>query len=700
MPVASKVMRQSKGVQASLPGPNNPDTPPDSPTTQLPNPFEFAKQFLDALKSIQTSEPKGTSSAAETNAQQSEPISRASKLEVKEVHEVWNPKAYEYKVVESPPAVELTELDTYVFVVRTRVERTSLKSTTYVDIKSEDLRDILRIVLKDIKWLSLGEDKPAIEQNLLFHYLSELEAYRVGVANGSIADRNSIDALDLLIHTIKNRYKATAERLNPLLKEGKITYDLLWALFKANDYIISICPGSGKPKCLRYEMGEEKKTEQGVKYFELHCQYLDFDGKVFGTVHAKLIIEKFGGARRINTLNAFPLEFHPNPKKMREHLAARGQKFINLVGIHHQSYRGQAFFQRKDDLIRKTISSRIIIDAEQFRKSIPSYPRFFTKSSDLDLHEDDWLLCSPTVMGFSLRDKFWGEYAVEDIRPIDWSDLPFATLTIPSHKKEVILAITQNRLGQPIQDKQPGRPTTFDDVVEGKGRGINILLHGPSGVGKTFAAEALSEHFHRPLYSISAGELSLNAAELEEQLDRIFRTAKAWNALLLMDVFLQERSRLSLDRNCLVAVFLRKLEFYDGVFFLTTNLLNDFDAAILNRIHLKLKYDDLDKGARKNIITQFLKAIDEGAGFPGISTEYMDRFACVPLNGRQVNDPSERGYHFNDDLQIRNTISTANDLANGKGERLSSSHISQALDTSGYVVPKLGDISMDDSLYE
>ena len=46
-------------------------------------------------------------------------------------------------------------------------DRTSLKPTTYVDIKSEGLRDILRILLKDIKWLSLGEDKPAVSPNVL-----------------------------------------------------------------------------------------------------------------------------------------------------------------------------------------------------------------------------------------------------------------------------------------------------------------------------------------------------------------------------------------------------------------------------------------------------------------------------------------------------------------------------------------------------
>jgi hypothetical protein len=251
-----------------------------------------------------------------------------------------------------------------------------------------------------------------------------------------VASCKSIDALDLLIRTIKDRYRLTTERLVPLLEEGKITYDLLWALFKANSHIISICPGSSKLRCLRYDIGEEKKTDQGVEYFELQSQYLDFDGKVFGTVLAKLAIEKFCGARQIHTLDAFPLGFHPTHEKTRESLATRGQKFIELLGSHHQSYRGHAFFQHKDGLVRKTINSRIMIDAQQFRKSIPSYPRFFTKKSDFELdvfgmfvssresdprvknngrvpgemEEDDRLICSPTVMGFSLADKFWGKF--------------------------------------------------------------------------------------------------------------------------------------------------------------------------------------------------------------------------------------------------------------------------------------------------
>ncbi|RMZ88491.1 hypothetical protein DV736_g4280, partial [Chaetothyriales sp. CBS 134916] len=429
-----------------------------NPATQLSNPLDFARQIIDTVKLIQTSDSKDAVPIVRPQAklptQVSEPIARASKLQVKE-----------YKVVESPPTSELTALDAYIFVVRTRIDKTGLKSIAYVDIKTEGLRDILRIMRKDIKWLSLGEDNPTIEQNVLFHNLPELEAYRADQARSRATSGESVSALDL------------------------ITYDLLWALFKANSHVISVCAGSGKPRCLRYDMDEGEKTDQDVEYFELQCQYLDFDGKVFGTIH---------------NLNTFPLNFHPTHGKIRQSLATCGQKFIELIGTHHRSFTGHAFFQHKDGLLRKKIDSRIMVDAQQFRKSIPSYPRFFIKKSDFavdlaslfmpstesslprvksngsipgEMKEDDLLICSPTVMGFGLADKILGEYAVENIRSIDWSDLPFNALTIPSPKKEVILAITKNRLGQPTQNSQVRRRTPmFDDVVQGKRPGIITLL--------------------------------------------------------------------------------------------------------------------------------------------------------------------------------------------------------------------------------
>jgi SpoVK/Ycf46/Vps4 family AAA+-type ATPase len=155
-------------------------------------------------------------------------------------------------------------------------------------------------------------------------------------------------------------------------------------------------------------------------------------------------------------------------------------------------------------------------------------------------------------------------------------------------------------------------------------------------VGKTLTAEAISERLQRPLYSISAGDLSAQAEELEVQLTRTFRVASNWKAVLLLDeadVYLQRRDGLQLERNRLVATFLRTLEYYPGIFFLTTNMLQDFDAAILDRIQLKLQYHDLDLSARQAIFRHF--SAKTGAD---ILEDEICNFAEVSLNGRQVRD--------------------------------------------------------------
>ncbi|GLI81852.1 hypothetical protein PoHVEF18_010244 [Penicillium ochrochloron] len=81
----------------------------------------------------------------------------------KTVVETWDKEACKYKIAE--PAETRSGLDDYAeyaFIVRERVERNSEEVTPYIDIKSDGLRDILRVVLYDIKAISLMEDKPSV----------------------------------------------------------------------------------------------------------------------------------------------------------------------------------------------------------------------------------------------------------------------------------------------------------------------------------------------------------------------------------------------------------------------------------------------------------------------------------------------------------------------------------------------------------
>ena len=78
----------------------------------------------------------------------------------------------------------------------------------------------------------------------------------------------------------------------------------------------------------------------------------------------------------------------------------------------------------------------------------------------------------------------------------------------------------------------------------------------------------------KPVYVVGAGDLGTDAEELDEALTEIFQVASTWGAIVLIDeadVFLEERSLHDLERNAMVAVFLRQLEYYRGILFLTTN---------------------------------------------------------------------------------------------------------------------------------
>lgn len=125
------------------------------------------------------------------------------------------------------------------------------------------------------------------------------------------------------------------------------------------------------------------------------------------------------------------------------------------------------------------------------------------------------------------------------------------------------------------------------------------------------------------------------AEQLEFQLTQVFDTAASWKAILLLDeadVYLQQRDSLQLHRNRLVGVFLHKLEYYNGVLFLTTNRPQDFDNAVLDRIPLKLQYGNLDLSARREVFTSFLGEENK------IEEKDLDSLAKPELNGRQVSE--------------------------------------------------------------
>lgn len=150
-------------------------------------------------------------------------------------------------------------------------------------------------------------------------------------------------------------------------------------------------------------------------------------------------------------------------------------------------------------------------------------------------------------------------------------------------------------------------------IVQGKGKGCIILLHGVPGVGKTSTAECVAAYTGRPLFPITGGDIGYEPDDVEHNLQLIFTRAHRWGCVLLIDeadVFLAERDKSDVKRNGLVSVFLRILEYYSGILFLTTNRVGAFDDAFRSRIHLTLYYPKLDKRQAAKIWAMNLRRIE------------------------------------------------------------------------------------------
>jgi SpoVK/Ycf46/Vps4 family AAA+-type ATPase len=203
-----------------------------------------------------------------------------------------------------------------------------------------------------------------------------------------------------------------------------------------------------------------------------------------------------------------------------------------------------------------------------------------------------------------------------------------------------------------------------------------MLLSGPPGVGKTFTAESVAEHLQRPLFRVGAGDLGITAHSVERYLDKALELCAHWGAVLLIDeadVFMEARSIDSLERNELVSVFLRHLEYYRGIMILTTNRLRSLDSAFESRIDISLPYNSLTEENRRSVWQNFFWTLD--ADNIDIDEKDITELAKWDFNGRQ----------------IKSAIKTARILAAKKQQPLDMTHLSTVLNLRAKTLKMLDD---------
>jgi hypothetical protein len=194
---------------------------------------------------------------------------------------------------------------------------------------------------------------------------------------------------------------------------------------------------------------------------------------------------------------------------------------------------------------------------------------------------------------------------VDEMRPYQYQ---------PTLKQKLVLPPEQTDL---IDILAAEMDVLMDDIVQGKSGGTTVLCAGPPGVGKTLTAEVYSEIIQRPLYRVHSGQLGLNVAAMETSLKEILTRAQRWGAVMLIDeadVYIKRRDD-NMAMNAVVGVFLRVLEYFNGLLFLTTNRVDDIDEAIVSRCIALIRYYPPDADAKRRIwrvmAEQFGLAIDD-----------------------------------------------------------------------------------------
>ncbi|KAK7697421.1 hypothetical protein SLS64_013559 [Diaporthe eres] len=350
-------------------------------------------------------------------------------------------------------------------------------------------------------------------------------------------------------------------------------------------------------------------------------------------------------------LRVYPLEFAEQDEV--EALRKRGRMFWKCRTRNYVSFHSES-----EDAMQNAMSARFMVDIathkQMHRDDQPNRARVTPKEDELEAEYmsqddpdlgDEFFMCLPTsIPGFNMQKKEWVSLDVHYIRDVVWNTEAFEFLVIERETKLLIQAVVTNRV----------RASENTDLITGKGNGLFILLHG------------VAEIAQRPLYRVTCGDIGTKAEDVEIVL------------LDEADVFLEQRSVSNLERNALVTVFLRVLEYYDGILILTSNRVGILDEAFKSRIQLNLRYKTLEWDQRLQIWKNFLERLQRleqeklknaGRMSPGPDLGYGIKFkeinneievlAKAELNGRQ----------------IRNAISTARELATYQREPMGYEHL-------------------------
>ncbi|KAG2042069.1 hypothetical protein BDR03DRAFT_944478 [Suillus americanus] len=267
--------------------------------------------------------------------------------------------------------------------------------------------------------------------------------------------------------------------------------------------------------------------------------------------------------------------------------------------------------------------------------------------------EDDITLLPRIMPGFDLERKSWGLFDVDEVEPIKFNENAWKHIVLDESSKDVIEGV----VGSFDFSKEA--------MADEEQTGLVVLLHGPSGTGKTATVEAIAEHFRRPLYSLAACSLPLDMTLLVDTLTSRLDAARSWNAIVLIeagDILMQtQRHEPIMEEHIRISTILEFFEQHRCIVFVTARTTC---TAYMSHFAMTIQYPELDGDSRQIMWTNMLSGEANN-----ISRRDIEELSRVAVNGRAM----------------RNIHTMAKALARSSKQPLSLCHLKTAAKTQGQV---------------
>lgn len=407
----------------------------------------------------------------------------------------------------------------FVLTVGTRDKFGVVKENDEVRILSPFVIRLFKDVIPRYPQVTYGNTHIAIAKpyEAFYHYFETLKERTKNFAVENGENRNDFEVLE---QWYEKDLKPGFEHIRGLIGQGNIRFEHLWAIFRPESLVLTLDkfdePQLNVVINSRFESTSWRpgiNHSMGVCAVELWFVVWDRSSRSFTRNFRTEEIGGYSGTKQILSLPTYPIAYHSEEIAVRgkawkllDYLQWRGKEYQKLVSpqsitMYHKGIaRG---FSSSHTLT--FVDGRVIVDQDEGEALNPStrylsdpedsakrpqpmkgtskderYAAWDRFAADSPLEVLQAQLCPSHVFCFSLETLDWYTVLINNLTPAEWTNTAFDHLVLEESTKKMLKGL--------VEQHKRNKENVLSDVIENKGKGLIVVLHGPPGVGKTLTA--------------------------------------------------------------------------------------------------------------------------------------------------------------------------------------------------------------------